>query len=85
MVPTRRFTPFVQINDQASKDQMMARAPLISCSNRDAVQYGHSLLFVKPSSAATIYHFRVLVSARIEFYTFDGDDSQNVSSVSLLK
>lgn len=65
MVKDRSFAPYVQVNDQASTTAIMAKTPLISCSDRDNVQYGHSLLFVKRSNSSGAYLFNVLVSAVI--------------------
>lgn len=85
MVPTRRFAPYVQVNDQASTTAIMARTPLISCSDVNNIQYGHSLLFVKKGSTASSYVFQILLTARVEFYTFDGDDSVAVTQAQLRK
>lgn len=65
MIPTRRFAPYFQVNDQASTTAIMAKSPLISCSDVNNVMYGHSLLFVKTGNTASSYLVKILLSARI--------------------
>lgn len=65
MVKDRSFSPYVQVNDQASTTAIMAKTPLISCSDLDNVQYGHSLLFVKRSNLNSAYLFNIFVSVVI--------------------
>lgn len=65
LVPTRRFQPYFQVNDQASTTAIMAKTPLISCSDLQNIMYGHSLLFVKTGNAASSYLVKILMSVKV--------------------
>lgn len=64
-IPTRKFAPYVQVNDQSSSTAIMARTPLISCTDRLNVQFGHSLFFVKRSQLLLDYNIKILITAKI--------------------
>lgn len=68
----RTFVPFV--NSTANDDNVFLRAPRLPSSNTTAVHYGMSFLFIKTAPTVTTYLLRGVITADIEFFSYDGNN-----------
>lgn len=50
------------------------KAPRMSTTNLDQPMYGHSFLFVKPLNFSTTMSLIAVMTATIEFYTYNGNN-----------
>lgn len=54
-------------------DGIFLRAPKLSTTNINEPMFGLSYLFTKISATATTYSLRAVITADIEFYSYDGN------------
>lgn len=69
---TRTFVPFV--NTDNLNDRVFVRAPRLPTTSLDDPHFGMSFLFTKLSPAITVYNLRAVLSATIEFFSYDGNN-----------
>jgi hypothetical protein len=67
----RNFIPFV--NTSSDDKRVFLRAPRLPTDSITDIHYGMSFLFLKPSATVTSYTLRAVITADIEFYSYDGN------------
>lgn len=67
------FVPVVPVVNGADSKCVWQRAPKMSTTNLDSPHYGLSFLFVKPLNFANVISLNAVITARIEFFTYSGN------------
>lgn len=78
---SKSFVPVCPNVNNGAANATWSKAPRVSTTNLDLVHYGHSFLFVKPLNFTVVQTLTFVITAKIEFFTYSGNNGVALRTV----